>query len=88
LYNSEVMERQSNQESYVGKLYVDDTQQLVDGSGPDSAQSDKSTVVRRSELPENTRIIGPDTMVTMDYNEDRLNLTIDENNIVVKERHG
>lgn len=74
--------------SYVGKLYVDDRKDLVENTSPDSTQSDKDKVVRHTELPEGTRIITPDTMVTMDFRQDRLNLHIDEDNKVVKQRMG
>lgn len=75
-------------ESYVGKVYVDDRADLTNPSAPDSAQSDKNKVVRHSELPEGTRVIFPDTMVTMDYREDRLNLHVDNENVVTRQRMG
>ena len=34
-------------------------------------------VLARMTLPEGTRIIGPDTAVTMDYRPDRLNIDLD-----------
>ena len=74
--------------SMVGKTYVDDRAELVDNQAPDSRQTDKSSEVRHSELPEGTRVIGPDTMVTMDYKEDRWNLHVDEDNKVTKVRQG
>ena len=75
-------------QSHVGKTYVDDRADLVDDRAPDGKQSDKNKVVRHSELPEGTRIIGPDTMVTMDFNENRWNLHVDGNNVVKKVRQG
>lgn len=75
-------------ESLVGKVYIDDRSELIDSRAPDSKQSDKQTEVRHSELPEGTRVIGPDTMVTMDYRPDRWNLHVDENNVVKKVKQG
>ena len=74
--------------SHVGKQYVDDRHELTDTSAPDNRQTDKSTVVRHSELPEGTRVVGPDTMVTMDFNPDRWNLHVDDKNVVKKVTQG
>lgn len=38
--------------------------------------------VPRSAMPENYRVVGPDTMVTMDYRPDRLTVRVDENDVV------
>lgn len=73
-----------NLKSLIGKTYVDDRAELVDNTAPDSRQTNKETIVRHSELPEGTRVIGPNTMVTMEYKEDRWNLHVDDNNKVVK----
>ena len=72
----------------VGKTYVDDQSDFIDKSVTDARQTDKNEVVRHSELPEGTRVIGPDTMVTMDFKADRWNLHVDENNKVTKVRQG
>lgn len=74
--------------SYVGKKYIDDRSDLVNDNAPDAAQTDKNNEVRHSELPEGTRVIGPDDFVTMDYKEDRLNLHIDNNKVVTKAKMG
>lgn len=74
--------------SMVGKTYVDDQSDFIDKSVTDARQTDKNEVVRHSELPEGTRVIGPDTMVTMDFKADRWNLHVDENNKVTKVRQG
>lgn len=78
----------SSESSYIGKTYVDDRKDLTDDRANDSAQSDKNSVVRHSELPEGTRVIKPDTMVTMDFNENRLNLEVDEGNVITGTRRG
>lgn len=72
-------------QDWVGKTYVDDRAELV---SPDARQTNKSEVVRHSELPEGTRVIDKDTMVTMDYREDRWNLYVDENKKVTKVKRG
>lgn len=43
-----------------------------------------SAVLAAVDLPHGTRIIPPGTMVTMDYQEDRLNLDIDEANRITR----
>jgi hypothetical protein len=75
-------------QSTVGKTYVDDRLEWIDNTAPERRQTEKSKVVRHSELPEGTRIIGPDTMVTMEYKADRWNLHVDENNKITKVRQG
>jgi len=40
------------------------------------------------ELPKGSRILTPDSMYTMDFKPDRLNLHIDETGHVIKETHG
>lgn len=75
------MSSHSDHTNYVGKKYIDDRDQST-------AQSDPSKEVRHTELPEGTRIIHPDDMVTMDFREDRLNLYVDDNDIVTKQRCG
>lgn len=74
--------------SYVGKRYIDDRNDLVDDNAPNSTQTDKKNEVRHSELPEGTRVIGPDDFVTMDYREDRLNLHVDSESVVTKAKMG
>ncbi len=75
--------------NHVGKTFVDDFDKDHDcGEGvSDGAQNDEN-LVRRSQLPSNTRIIGPDDMVTMDYNKDRLNITIDDDCKIIDEKLG
>jgi len=70
--------------SLIGKTYVDDQHELVDDTAQDGRQSDKETVVRHSELPEGTRVIKPNTIITMDFRADRWNLHVDEGNKVTK----
>lgn len=68
-------------ENHVGKKYIDDT-------GMDSIESDPKTTVRHSEIPENSRIIRGDSIVTMDFNPDRLNLYLDKDDKVEKQTYG
>ena len=42
----------------------------------------------REKLPENCRVIPPGSMVTMDFQEDRLNVYLDEADIVKKVKKG
>ncbi len=78
----------SDIKSYVGKKYVDDREELVSDNAPDASQSDPQKTVRHSELPENSRVVRPGDFVTMDYKEDRLNLHLDVDDIVVKQKMG
>lgn len=38
--------------------------------------------VPRSAMPENYRVVGPDTVVTMEYRADRLTIRVNENDVV------
>lgn len=38
--------------------------------------------VPRSAVPENYRVVGPNSVVTMDYRPDRLTIRVDENDVV------
>lgn len=38
--------------------------------------------VPRSAMPDNYRVVGPDTAVTMDYRPDRLTIRVNENDVV------
>jgi len=53
--------------------------------GPEPVNQDR---VYQSTLPSGTRIIKPDSMVTMDYRPERLNLHIDRDGKIVDERCG
>jgi hypothetical protein len=73
---------------HVGKTYVNDRTELVDNTAPDARETNKNTTVRYSELPEGTRVIRPDTIVTMEFRPNRWNLHVDDNNKVVKVSKG
>lgn len=45
-------------------------------------------MISRDRLPKNTRIIPKGSMVTMDWQEDRLNLHLDDKEIVTKVKKG
>ncbi len=70
--------------NYIGQKYVDDSNvnENVNGELPiDQTES----VVLKSSLPQNTRIISEGTMYTLDMDKNRLNLYIDENNIIYQQ---
>ena len=72
----------NSQNIYIGKKYVDDH----DDNCPQIEEDVE--IIRHSQLPENTRILTPDSLVTLEYNKDRLNITIDDDNIIIKENMG
>lgn len=39
--------------------------------------------VPRSAMPSNYRVVGPDTVTTMEYRADRLTIRVDENDVVI-----
>jgi len=74
--------------SVAGKIYVDDRADPVDRSKPAGDRTDRESKIHHSELPANTRVIHPDSMVTMDYNPNRWNLHVDESNKITKVEQG
>ncbi|KAI9292435.1 hypothetical protein K502DRAFT_80214 [Neoconidiobolus thromboides FSU 785] len=50
--------------------------------------SSGSNQVTKQDLPDKHRVLKPDSMSTMDFVEDRLNVHIDHENIVTKVRYG
>lgn len=64
---------------YVGKRIVDEEEHV------DNVDSD---VIHKDSLPEGTRVLKPDSMATLDYREDRLNLHVDETGTVIKQNMG
>lgn len=85
-----------NGRQFVGKMYVDDRgterplddqlSEVIPNPGP-KPNPNPNAVVLHSELPEGARIIRPDTMVTMDFRQDRLNLHLDQKDKVVDETY-
>lgn len=73
-----VVKEQTTGSNYVGKKYVDDTKNAYNGSMNDA-------ILLQSQLPENTRILHQDSIYTADYRPDRLNLHLDEHDIVYKQ---
>ncbi|KAG2179066.1 hypothetical protein INT43_001916 [Umbelopsis isabellina] len=55
----------------VGKTFVDD--------GAEHNLSEDQ-VFRRKDLPKMHRVLGPDSMMTMDYRPERLNVRVDDSN--------
>ena len=68
-----------NQKNYIGKIIIND----------DSTQvSEDTETICRSQLPQGTRVLKKDSVVTMDYIEGRLNLKIDDDNRVIQQYYG
>ena len=44
--------------------------------------------VKDVKLPENTRVINPDTLVSMDFKENRLNVHTDKHGKIIKQTIG
>jgi len=65
---------------WVGKRYVDDRKA--------ERHEDDYNIVKHSDLPEGTRVLHPDSMWTMDYNPDRVNVHVDDDCIITKVRNG
>jgi hypothetical protein len=63
---------------WIGLKYVNDVDCLHDDC------LDDSQILHQSQLPQGSRVVGPETMVTMDYNPDRLNVHIDHDCTVVR----
>ena len=70
--------------SYIGKIYIND-EKLIES---DASKMNTDMIVRQSELPKNARVIFPDSMVTMDFDEKRINLHLDKDNTVIRQRMG
>ena len=67
---------------YVGKVYLDDTKK-------EDTQTDATKYVRHTELPEGTRVVPEsNTVMTLDFRPDRLNLFLDDDNVIVKQTKG
>lgn len=72
----------SVEKSYVGKTYVDnrENKENIDQEKPDQ--------IFHTDLPESTRIVYPDTMLSMDFKPERLNLYVSSENVVTKQKQG
>ncbi len=57
-------------------------------SGFEALVGQSQDVFAAMTFPETTRFIYPDTLVTMDFNAERLNFNIDENGIITGVRCG
>ena len=66
-------------ESLIGLKFID---------SPAAPSSPTEGLLTRSQLPKNSRVIPKGYVVTMDYQEDRLNLHLDEKGIVSKVKKG
>lgn len=70
-----------NDTCYVGKVLVDDTQDI-------HSEADPAREVLKSQLPEGTRVIREGDFVTMDFDPERLNLYINDESVITRQRHG
>ena len=67
-----------NLNDLIGKTY---------NSNKNKTTETKETVYY-SDLPKGTRILHPDTIITMEYNPDRWNLHVDDNNKITNVTKG
>ena len=77
-----------NDQDLIGKRVIDDRHELSDSKAPNARQSNASTEVRLSELPETTRVLYRDTIVTYDLVKDRLNLHVNKDSKIVQVTRG
>lgn len=71
----------------VKSLTTDEMNSLIGLKFVDN-NSDGDHLISRDRLPENSRVIPKGYLVTMDYQEDRLNLHLNEEGIVTKVKKG
>lgn len=62
----------------------DGVEEGADQCGASALQDRVGQPVADFEFDEDTRIIGPNTAVTQDYRVDRLNVEIDDNDIITR----
>lgn len=63
--------------NYIGKKIVQNQKENINVN-----------CIKQSSLPTGTRLIKPDTMITMELVKDRLNLYLDDHNVVIKQTIG
>ncbi|TPX57641.1 hypothetical protein PhCBS80983_g03699 [Powellomyces hirtus] len=68
-------------EHLVGKHFADDKSK-ADALVAKGIQKDK--IVTKADLPESHRVLPPNSMMTMDFRPERLNVEVDANNVVKK----
>ena len=83
---------------YIGRVYIDDRPKHRDGMAPAPTQTSKvldgrrpqteTEILLHSELPENTRIIHPNSCYRAVYQYGRLNLHVDKKGQVVAQSVG
>jgi peptidase inhibitor I78 family protein len=73
---------QSNFGQMVGLRYMDTEDEAVASTLP------RNRIVTREQLPLVHRVIPPGSMVTMDYRMERMNVHLDEHDIVKKVKYG
>jgi hypothetical protein len=56
--------------------------------GKTLGESSDTTTFAKQDLPKEHRVIGPDSMSTMDHNPERLNVHVDEKGVVKDVRYG
>ena len=73
---------ESNFGQMVGLRYIDTESEATASSLP------RERIITREQLPLVHRVIPPGSMVTMDYRKERMNVHLDENDIVKKVQYG
>jgi hypothetical protein len=67
----------------IGKTYNDNSSENKTTETTETKQT-----VYYADLPKGTRILHPDTITTMEYNPDRWNLHLDDNNKIINVTKG
>ncbi|GAB5388969.1 MAG: hypothetical protein Alpg2KO_19370 [Alphaproteobacteria bacterium] len=72
------IEQACETDGYVGKRFVAD----------DAADASADNTVTRAQLPSFSRVLRPGDMATMDYHPNRLNLMLDDADVVIEAKCG
>lgn len=72
----------TNYSQMIGLKYVDkETEAALTGM-------DRQKIVTREQLPLETRVLPPGSIKTLDYKKDRMNVQLDESDVVKKVTYG
>lgn len=80
----------STVQHYIGMLYIGPNH-IVNTVNSNTARintGSATSVLNHSDLPLGTRVLGPNSIATMDYRPNRLNIHIDSNGIVQRVNYG